>query len=108
MFKDGYGDVLKIIGIVKDPWVPRGRLIDSAVHGEGVLYLFWIVEDAGGRASEQEQKGKIGVDHGDDVVVRWRDQDRYLVEGEDWDLEGGADGELCEEIEECDTVFVVS
>ena len=36
---DGHGSVLEIIGLGKEPWVPHGRLLDAAVHSDGVLDL---------------------------------------------------------------------
>ena len=41
-----------------------------AVHGEGVMDLLCIVEDAGGRAGDQEQMYELGVYCGYSVVVR--------------------------------------
>ena len=55
--------------------------------------LFCDVEDTGGRGSEQENMGKLGVDRGDYVVLRWWKEARYLVEGEYQELEEGNNGE---------------
>ena len=65
---DGDGAIFKIIGLGKDSLVPRRWLLDAVVHGEDVLKIFCIVEDSGGRASEQEEMGDL-VNCGDDVVV---------------------------------------
>ena len=58
-------------------------MLDATIHGEGTLELFCIVEDTGGRASEQEQMGEIGIHHEYDVVVRRGEEACDLVEGED-------------------------
>ena len=50
---DGDGSVFEIISIGKDPVVLHGRFIYVAVHGERVLDVFWVVEEAGGCASYQ-------------------------------------------------------
>ena len=49
----GYGGVLEIISLGKNPLVPRGRFLDTDVHGEGVLDLFHVFKEARGCASEQ-------------------------------------------------------
>ena len=50
--------------------------------------------------------GEFGVDNGDQVAVCQQEKDSDLVEGENWELEGGAGGESCEDIEKCNVVFV--
>ena len=67
---DGDVAAFKIVSIGNDPLLPRGRLLDVAIHGECVLYLSCIFKDAGGRTSNQEQMSELGVDRGDGVVIR--------------------------------------
>ena len=77
---DGDGYVFEIVNIREDPWIPCGRLLDAAVHREDMLDLFYVVDEADGHTNDQEQMGDIGVDLGDDVVVRWRKEDHVLFE----------------------------
>ena len=42
--------------------------------------MLCVSEDAGGRASEQEQMDELGVDCGDDVVILLQDEACDLVE----------------------------
>ena len=67
---DGDDAIFKNIGLGKEPCVPCGSILDAGVHSEGVLDLLCIVKGAGGRTRNQEQMRDLGVDHGDDIVVR--------------------------------------
>ena len=69
VLEDGDGAVFKVIDIGKDSCVPRGWLLDAALHGDRVLDFLCTVEDASGHPSKQEQMCEICVYCGYDVFV---------------------------------------
>ena len=63
--------------------MPYRRLLHTAIHSEGVLNIFCVIEVKVGRMSDQEQIGELGVYLGGDVLLRQREEALYLVERED-------------------------
>ena len=93
VFSNGDGAVFKVIGIGEDPYVTCGRLIDSDIHGERVLGMLCVFEDAVGRTSEQEHMGDLGCDCWDDVFVHQQRKAGDFIEEEYFKFEGGYDDE---------------